>query len=389
MAQPKRPDTRKPRREKGTGAVYFDETHGNGRWYGQVTIDGKRHRVYGKDGTDVKAKLRKLTAKRDTGTAIENQTITVKESVDVFMERGLPNRTSHGRPLAPSTLDTYQWSADHITAEIGSMKLAALHVTDVEAMLDRLAARPMSAGSLRKLVGVLVRVIDFAERRDEVNRNVARNATLPPTAAPEVKRKSLQPDEARTLLEALKHERNGLMFAVSLRMALRPGEAAALYWDAWDGSTLNVTRGVRRTNGRVEVTDEVKVESARRTIQVPDELLEWFDQHRADQVAERLAAGSWFDDRLMFASPTGHVLSPSNNRKHLTAICADVGVTRVTPNELRHTSASLLSDEGVPNELIADLLGHTSTKMVDQTYRHRLRPVVDVAAKTDWTSQTS
>ena len=35
---------------------------------------------------------------------------------------------------------------------------------------------------------------------------------------------------------------------------------------------------------------------------------------------------------------------------------------------------------------IADLLGHTTTEMVDQTYRHRLRPVVSIATEADWTT---
>ncbi|MFT4616859.1 MAG: integrase, partial [Halioglobus sp.] len=71
------------------------------------------------------------------------------------------------------------------------------------------------------------------------------------------------------------------------------------------------------------------------------------------------------------------------------AICAAAGVDPIRPNELRHSCASLLSDEGVPNELIADLLGHTTTRMVDQTYRHRLRPVVSVAANATWAGGNS
>jgi integrase len=39
----------------------------------------------------------------------------------------------------------------------------------------------------------------------------------------------------------------------------------------------------------------------------------------------------------------------------------------------------------VPIERIADLLGHTTTRMAEQTYRHRIRPVIDVAARHDWT----
>ena len=86
----------------------------------------------------------------------------------------------------------------------------------------------------------------------------------------------------------------------------------------------------------------------------------------------------------MFASPTGRVLDPSNMRRELAAICRRAQVPAVRPNELRHSCASLLSDEGVPNEEIADLLGHTTTRMVHQTYRHRLRPVVDIAARARW-----
>lgn len=61
----------------------------------------------------------------------------------------------------------------------------------------------------------------------------------------------------------------------------------------------------------------------------------------------------------------------------------DVLLTR--PSELRHSCASLLADMGVANEQIADLLGHTTTRMVERVYRHRLRPVADVATKAGWT----
>jgi integrase len=39
----------------------------------------------------------------------------------------------------------------------------------------------------------------------------------------------------------------------------------------------------------------------------------------------------------------------------------------------------LLNDDGVPLELIADMLGHTSTAMLQRHYRHRVRPSADAA----------
>jgi integrase len=47
---------------------------------------------------------------------------------------------------------------------------------------------------------------------------------------------------------------------------------------------------------------------------------------------------------------------------------------------MRHTCVSLLSDAGVSPERIADLLGHTSPRMVLSVYRHAVGPTVDTAA---------
>jgi integrase len=43
----------------------------------------------------------------------------------------------------------------------------------------------------------------------------------------------------------------------------------------------------------------------------------------------------------------------------------------------RHSAASLLSAAGVPLEEIADVLGHTSTRILEQHYRHQVKPSID------------
>src|SRR5204862_5379075 len=47
-----------------------------------------------------------------------------------------------------------------------------------------------------------------------------------------------------------------------------------------------------------------------------------------------------------------------------------------TPRELRHSFVSLLSDNGVPLEAIADLCGHSGTTVTERVNRHQLRPVL-------------
>ena len=81
----------------------------------------------------------------------------------------------------------------------------------------------------------------------------------------------------------------------------------------------------------------------------------------------------------MFATRVGTVLNDSNLRRELNRISSGTGLPPLSPNELRHTAASVLSDAGVPLEQIADLLGHRSTRMLQQTYRHLVRPSIDAA----------
>jgi len=48
---------------------------------------------------------------------------------------------------------------------------------------------------------------------------------------------------------------------------------------------------------------------------------------------------------------------------------------------VRIRPASLLSDAGVLNHELADLLGHTTTRMVEAHYRHRLTTTINVAVR--------
>jgi integrase len=377
------PRTTSRKRPNGDGSIYRDQTRGG--WVGEVLVDGRRRRVRGRDKTEVSAKLRRLVAEAESGTLSADRTLTVAATLDRFVSRSVPNR--RGGALAPSTRNAHRWAADLISAEIGTKRLHALTTRDVELMLDRLASRPTSPlarGTLVKVRSTLRMALHEAMKRREVAYNVAAFAELPGDLPPARERQALTPAEALRLLDELRSERNGAMYGLMLRLGLRPGEAGGLHWEDLSAGTLNVTRGLQRDRGRVRVADTLKTTSSKRTIELPPDVASWLVEHRYTQVGERLAAAVWNDDRLMFATPAGSPVDASKMRKQLAAVCRRAEVTVVTPNELRHSCASLLADQGVPHERIADLLGHTTTRMVDTTYRHRLRPSISVAVEADW-----
>ena len=53
-----------------------------------------------------------------------------------------------------------------------------------------------------------------------------------------------------------------------------------------------------------------------------------------------------------------------------------------TPREMRHTFVSIMSDNDVPIETIADLVGHKGTSVTERVYRHQLKPVITKGATT-------
>ncbi|QKW01700.1 tyrosine-type recombinase/integrase [Streptomyces sp. NA02536] len=62
--------------------------------------------------------------------------------------------------------------------------------------------------------------------------------------------------------------------------------------------------------------------------------------------------------------------------KHIDGINAD----EWTPRELRHSFVSLLSDRGVPLEVISRLVGHSGTAVTEEVYRKQIRPVIQTGA---------
>jgi integrase len=371
MAGKGRPKGQKNTNRYGTGTL---RKNPNGTWSMWRTIDGRRYKRTGATQADARRAMDALAAELARGERSEPNTATVADIVEQWLRLDLASRDR-----SPSTVSRHEWAAGKILAGLGRRRAADLTVIDVERFLVAQAGTGLSRASLAKVLNTLSQSLKAARRRGIVTTNVAADAVIPPSAPAKVRpRRSLSPDEARRLLEELPSHRYGLAFALSLRLGLRPGEAFGLHWSDVGDGYVNVTRAVRRDGGRLEVVDELKTASARRTIALPPELVAWIERHRRAQLEERLAARSWADERLLFATRAGGPVDPARSRSELRRACEAAGVTAIAPNELRHSCASLLSDSGIPNELIADLLGHTTTRMVDETYRHRLRPIIDV-----------
>ena len=366
------------RQRAGTGTVYKNAERGT--YIGEVTLDGRRVRVTARTKKDAGILLARRIADHKRGVLASDGNATLGQALDAWQTRILP-----GRDLSPKTVENYVWALAVLRAELGTTRLRRLDVNAVEAAFDRLAAgsqgRPLGRRSLALIRSTLGQVLDHAQRRGFTNNNPARLAELTPTATRRKTRQALNESDARRLWDALDGERLAALFRLQLLTGLRPGEAAGVCWDAvnLDAGTLVVRRAVRTVRNRPILTDELKTSSSYRTIGLPAAAVDVLREQRRTVTAERLAAADWTDLDLVFPAENGRPLDTANRRRVLRRACKTAGLPELSPNELRHTAATVLSDRGVPLEQIADLLGHTSTRMLDEVYRHRIRASADAA----------
>jgi integrase len=82
----------------------------------------------------------------------------------------------------------------------------------------------------------------------------------------------------------------------------------------------------------------------------------------------------------VFTTANGRPVDASNLRRYFRQACKAAEIGRWTPYEMRHSAASLMSAAGVPLELVADVLGHTGTRMAALVYRHAPAPTVEAGA---------
>ena len=95
------------------------------------------------------------------------------------------------------------------------------------------------------------------------------------------------------------------------------------------------------------------------------------------QQADRIKLGSaWADTGLVFTTRTGRPIEPRNLVRSFVRIRDSHGLRKIRVHAIRHTTASLLKDLGVPARDTQIILGHAHISTTQQIYTH-----VDEAAR--------
>lgn len=345
------------------------------RWVAQVMIDGRQRRTFSPTEAEAKRSLRKLLKSVDDGRPVPDGNLQLGALIDQWEAKVLPNRNIKG-----STMGRHKWALNILRKDLGSAKVRTLSPERIEKALTDRAQAGFSRSSLNKIRGTLSQVLKWGVRRDLVARNVASVVELPAEARPVKEGRSLTVDKANEFIAASADTPLEAMWIAMLYLGLRPGEAAGLSWPDvdFDRKTIHVWRAISRDENGAIILSEPKTVQSVRSLDAPDPVLNALRRHRLEQKRHQLEIGEiWSNpEALVFTSPTGHLIDPMVCRKEFKKVVAEIGLDDWTPNELRHSAASLMSDAGMPIEQVADQLGHKDLRMLQKHYRHRIRPTI-------------
>lgn len=162
-------------------------------------------------------------------------------------------------------------------------------------------------------------------------------------------------------------------------MGLRRSEALGVRWSRIDWEKRTVLLDTKiveyRENGKkkVEPVEEMKNKSSRRTLPLPDPVVEMFQvqkEHR--EVYRKMFQGSYNAQYLDYVcvNQLGELLRPSYVTDHFRELLEKYGLRHIRFHDLRHTFASLLINQDVPLINVSNFLGHSDLSTTANIYAH-------------------
>ena len=319
------------------------------------------------EGTTSQARqeLTRLLRAHDTKHLTAPSTMLVRELIDAWYE--------FKQGLAPQTLNAYKLHLNtYLLPRLGRERVTALTPLTIQSAYNALVSEGYSPNTIRYAHTVLRQAFQWGVKMGYLGRNPCddterpRVTRRPPTVLTTEQMVKLFRAQAASPLLALWH--------LMLNAGVRPSEALALGWDAFDGTAISIRRALKRNaDGSFRLEDVTKTKKSFRSVTLPASTLEVLKAHRAAQAEHILSAGPRYE-RLgfIFAGRFGGFLDPNNVAKRWRTALKQAGLPDVRFYDTRHSHATALLSAGVNLAWVADRLGHEDIKLTRDTYAHVL-----------------
>ncbi len=303
---------------------------------------------------------------REANPETSSAPTTVKSYADIW----LPRVQQHLRPASLMvTTAALRW----IIPTIGHRRLDRLTPGDIRAVSLAILAADLAPSTASRYRGVLARMLKDARLDGHAVPTVVDNVEGVPVGKSD--RDAIPADHAILILAASSERADRSRWAAALLQGMRPAEVLGLTWDRVDiergfldvswqlqalpyrvardrasGFKVPIAYEARQLKGRWHLVKPKTVSGERYIPMVPwlvDSLREW----------QRVAPGSPYG---LVWSDRGQPMDPKDDRAMWRAICTAAGVPAYDLYACRHTTATLLREANVTDEVITAIVGHSS-----------------------------
>ena len=295
--------------------------------------------------------------------------------------------------LAPKTVVGYKESLKRIYQAIGHIKLDKIrptHLVEFYANLREDGVRKdKKAGGLSELTilqyhRLIFNIFNTAVRWQIIASNPAQRVNAP--KVPKKHMKIYDEETIRRLLDALEKARikHRAIVVLALGTGLRLGEIMGLEWSDvnLENSTLRVRQASQYLPDKGLFLKTPKNETSKREIDLPNTLVELLKEYKAHQEEQRLNLGDkWTESNRVFTGNFGKPLNPGTASQWFRDFLGKNNLPHMPFHGLRHTSATVLVEKGLPSTNISARLGHSETTTTMRIYAHAMKKTDKIAAQ--------
>lgn len=319
----------------------------------------------------------------------------------------------------PTTIEAHMYRIKRINQSIGDIEVKTLTKQHIRNFIQELEKpyftksgieKKYSAATIADYYKTISCVLTYGCEQDYLERNICAEKGIKRPSMASGKVKTIPVDTLAEYIEMLKDmkPKYEVFFHLLLNTGARKGEILALKWSDvnFDDCSVSINENVQYLTGKGIFYTTPKTSASKRTIQVPEYVIDMLRSWKTEQSKQRLAAGQLWGcnpkdtsehfcdnhsecnkstrgfcnkncrmykmaDRI-FTTDFGTQMHPDTPLDEIQKNAKKRGLEHITLHALRHTAASIFIEDGVSVTDISAFLGHSSPAVTTSIYLHEL-----------------
>jgi integrase len=348
----------------------------DGRGCAQVSLNGRRITKYAKTQKECRDWVNQTLDKIDHGLTFDGAQISLAK----YMESWLAGKALARRP---STVRNYRKYMNlYILPALGRMRLQAILPAHIRQLYLRMQMEGRGESTIQ-----LAHVTLHCAYAQAVKEGLIGHNPLDAVERPRVETKRyviFTEKQARLFIKTVKGHPLEALFFLALTTSMRKGEILGLMWTDvdWEKSILRVERQLQPVSFEGGALTPTKTKAGRRHIKVGKVAIALLKEHREKQELQRALAGDrWKEHGMIFTTSIGTYIDQTKVSRAFKQILREANLPDIRFHDLRHTSISILLDNGTPVNTVQSRAGHSKASVTTDIYGHAMARSQDQAAQ--------